>query len=313
MKEEPDESERPVWPWLVAGLFVVAAAIAGVLVFHQLSGSGPQETVGLYTGEPVSRAVRQIRADHLVANIKHGTSATYPPGRVYDQSPQPGGHVTKGGAVTIWVSSGKPKVAIPKLAGLTWPDASKALRGLGLKPVEQIVPGGTTKGMVTGSNPGAGQKVTLGSRVTVNVTAGPKISPVPTVVGQTLAQATAALHAAGFNVNPTYVDSTAPANQVISQNPAPSTPEPAGTIVNVQVSNGPPQKQVPDVVGETAQQAVSDLQAAGFKVKQVAQATSDVTQQGIVVAQTPAGNSQAGTGSTVTIYVGQFSGTTTGP
>ncbi len=312
-EEEPEERERPMWPWLVAGLFVVAAAIAGVLVFHQLSGGGPQETVGLYTGDPVSRAVRQIKADLLQPNIKYGTSATYPPGHVYDQSPASSGHVAKGGFVTIWVSTGKPKVAIPKVVGLTWPDASKALRHVGLKPVEQIIPGGKTKGIVTGTNPGIGQKVTVGSPVKVNVASGPKISPVPSVVGETLAKATADLHAAGFNVNPTYVDNNAPANQVISQSPAPTTPEAAGTIVNVQVSNGPPQKQVPDVVNETAQFAMSDLQAAGFKVRQVPQSTSDPTQQGIVLAQNPAGNSQAGTGSTVTIYVGQFSGTTTGP
>jgi hypothetical protein len=46
-------------------------------------------------------------------------------------------------------------------------------------------------------------------------------------------------------------------------------------------------------------------------VRQLSQPTSDPTQQGIVQAQNPVGNSQAGTGSTVTIYVGQFSGTTT--
>ena len=41
-------ADRPWWPWLVAALFVIAAAIAGVIVWHQLSGGGPQVTVGHY-------------------------------------------------------------------------------------------------------------------------------------------------------------------------------------------------------------------------------------------------------------------------
>ena len=308
---EEDTRERPIWPWLLAGLFVVAAAIAGVIVWHQLSGGGPQEPVGLYSDcVPVHQAKHQISAAHLVPVVKHEASAKCKPGQVFKQDPT-GGTVVKGGTVTIWVSTGKPKVPIPKLAGQTWTDASKALRKLGFKPVEHFVPGGKTKGIVTATNPGAGQKATVGSTVRVNVTSGPTITPVPGVVGESLAQATTDLHRAGFNVNPTYVNSDAPANQVVAQNPAPTTPEPAGTIVNVQVSNGPPMKTVPDVVGETSQQAYHDLQAAGFQVVEHFVTVSDPTQNDIVQSQNPAGNSQAAQGSTVTIEVGQTSTTTT--
>src|SRR5436305_1717854 len=84
-----------------------------------------------------------------------------------------------------------------------------------------FVPGGKTKGIVTATSPGPGEHVTVGSKVRVNVAAGPVITPVPSVVGESLSQATTDLHAAGFNVNPTYVDNSKPENTVVSQDPPP--------------------------------------------------------------------------------------------
>ena len=64
---------------------------------------------------------------------------------------------------------------------------------------------------------------------------------------------------------------------------------------------------MPDVVGYTSQQAVSTLEAAGFKVNQQYIAT-DASQANIVQTQNPAGNAQAPKGSSVTIVIGQHSG-----
>jgi serine/threonine-protein kinase len=82
---------------------------------------------------------------------------------------------------------------------------------------------------------------------------------------------------------------------------------PKGSTIDLQVSNGPPQVSVPPVVGETAQQAVSDLEGAGFVVNQQFVSVSDSSQDGIVQAQNPDGGSRATKGSTVTITIGQYS------
>ncbi len=309
---EEDERHRPWWPWLIAALFVVAAAIAGIFVWHQLSGAGPQVTVGHYDNCMLaSDAVTRIDTAKLVPTMKHGPTTKCMPGHVYQQDPQPGGAVPKGSTVTIWISTGKPKVPIPTLTGKTWTDAEKALKDLGLKPVRHDVAGGKTKGIVLGTAPPEGSKVTVGSTVTVKVATGPTITPVPSVVGETLTQATTDLHNAGFAINPTYVDNNAPKDTIVGQSPAPTTEKPAGTIVNVQVSNGPPQSTVPGVVGETASQAKSDLIAAGFKVREVKTPVTDPTQAGLVQSQTPSGNSQTGQGATVTIYIGEYTAPTT--
>jgi serine/threonine-protein kinase len=213
--------------------------------------------------------------------------------------------VDKGGTVTIWASTGPPKVTVPAVKGQKWPQAQQALVNAGLQPVEKLIPG-KTKDLVTATDPAAGQRVPKGSKVRVNVMSGPAMATVPSVVGLTLQDATAKLNAAGFNPNPVFVDSTAPKDQVVSQNPVPGTTESKGTSVTVRVSNGPPQVTVPDVVGYTSQQAVQTLEAAGFQVQQQYTSTG-ADQDNIVQRQDPAGNSQAPKGSVVTITVGQHS------
>jgi eukaryotic-like serine/threonine-protein kinase len=312
-EEEHVGHERPWWAWLLAFLFVVAAVVAGILVWQELSGSKATIPVQLYTGQPVQQAEQQIRNSNLTPSVHHGSSERFKKGIVFKQDPDPGTKLHKGDTVTIFASTGPPKVTIPDVKGKQWTDAQQELSDAGLQPVEHIVPG-NTKGQVTATDPPAGQSVPKGSKVRVNVASGPQQAHVPSVVGQSLSQASSTLHSAGFNVNPTYVDSSAPQNQVIHQNPAPGTPVPKGSTVDLQVSNGPPAVQVPDVVADSSQLAAQTLANAGFTVSRQYQSVSDPTQDNIVQAQSPSGGTQATKGTTVTITIGQYSpgpGTTT--
>jgi serine/threonine-protein kinase len=304
-EEYQEDGGRPIWPWLVAAGFIIAAIVAGFFVWQELSGK-TQVPVNNYVNEPLATAQQQIHAAGLgPPAVNHAPSDRFKKGIVFKQDPSAGTKIDKSGTVTLWVSTGPPKVTVPAVKGEKWTTAQQTLVNAGLQPVEHIVPG-NVQGQVTATDPPAGQSVPKGSKVRVNVMSGPKVAAVPNVVGMTLAQATAALHTAGFNANPSYTDSTAPQNQVLSQNPSPNSSEPEGTTVNLSVSNGPPQVTVPDVVGYTSQQAVSTLEQAGFKVVQQPVST-DASQQNIVQTQNPAGNSQALQGSTVTITVGQHS------
>src|SRR4051794_30401518 len=306
-EEEYEEggADRPLWPWLVAVGFVIAAITAGFFVWQELSGSTPQVPVNNYVNEPAKNAKQQISKAGLHSKVNSGPNERFDKGIVFKQDPSPGTKVDKGGTVTLWVSTGPPKVTVPAVKGEPWAKAQADLVNAGLQPVKYIVPGKTAD-VVTATDPAAGQSVPKGSKVRVNVSSGPKTAAVPSVVGLSIQDATAKLNAAGFNPNPSFVDSTAPQGQVVSQSPAPNTPEPEGTSVKLNVSNGPPQVTVPDVVGFTSQQAVSTLEAAGFQVTQQTTAT-DASQQNIVQQQNPAGNAQAPQGSIVTIVVGQHS------
>ena len=292
---------------------MIAAAIAGFFVWHELSSSKVQVPVNSYVNEPQAQAEQQIHAANLVPSVKHGSNEKYKKGIVYDQDPDAGSKVDKGGTVTIFVSTGPPPVDVPDVKGKQWSDAQQELTDAGLVPVEHSVPGGT-KNLVTATDPPAGKSVPKGSKVRVNVGSGPAQAEVPNVVGLSLSQAIATLHAKGLNANPTIVSSDAPENQVIHQNPAPGSSVTKGSSVELQVSNGPPQVSIPPVVGETAQQAVIDLQAAGFQVTQQYQSVNDASEDGLVLSQHPDGGTTAAKGSTVTIVIGQSSpppGTTT--
>jgi eukaryotic-like serine/threonine-protein kinase len=294
-------------------LFVVAAVVAGIFLWQELSGSKPTIPVQLYTGQPVQQAEQQINAAHLTPSVQHGASERYKKGIVFKQSPDPGTKLHKGDTVTIFASTGPPKVPVPNVKGKQWTEAQQTLTDAGFKPVEHIVPG-STKGQVTATDPPGGTSAAKGSTVRVNVMSGPAQVNVPSVVGQSLSQAINTLHAAGLNDNPTLTDSSAPQNQVIHQNPAPGTSVSKGSTVAIQVSNGPPQVTVPPVVADTSQLAVQTLENAGFKVSQQYQSVSDPSQDNIVQAQSPDAGTQAAKGSTVTITIGQYSpgpGTTT--
>jgi beta-lactam-binding protein with PASTA domain len=63
---------------------------------------------------------------------------------------------------------------------------------------------------------------------------------------------------------------------------------------------------VPSVTGDTASDAVSALTAAGLNVVQTSQTVTHSDRNGIVIHQSPGGNSTVRKGSSVTITVGHY-------
>jgi serine/threonine-protein kinase len=163
---------------------------------------------------------------------------------------------------------------------------------------------------VTAQEPAAGTQQPEGSDVRINVSKGPTPVSVPNVVGQPIASATSQLRALGFRVNPSFVDSSEPANNVISQDPAADSSAGKGSIVNLTVSNGPTTSTVPDVTSldlGSAQQTLSD---SHFGNRVVFQDTSDPNSEGLVLSQLPEGGTQLKPGSNVTLTVGRYTAQT---
>ncbi|MBK3643502.1 MULTISPECIES: Stk1 family PASTA domain-containing Ser/Thr kinase [Streptomyces] len=88
---------------------------------------------------------------------------------------------------------------------------------------------------------------------------------------------------------------------VCSQDPAKNSDVKKGTAVNLVVSTGAPKVTVPDVRGLTYDKAKSQLESKGFVVEQKTQESSQ--SPGIVLAQTPKGDTDKEKGSTVTLTV----------
>src|SRR5207253_6244073 len=113
-------------------------------------------------------------------------------GDVITQDPTGQSHANKGSTVTIVVSTGPPKVAVPDLHGLTPDQASSALQQVGLVLGTQTTRNSTvTKGTIFAQDPTPDTKVAKGTAVDVTVSEGPAQAIVPDVVCETIPQAQA--------------------------------------------------------------------------------------------------------------------------
>jgi len=308
---------RAFWPWFVALLFVVAAVVGGYFLYdqvqEQLSGS---KTVAVesYLGIREIAAVRKIRDIGLKPNPVRQANADVDATYVFAQTPKAGERTQKGNFVTIYVSTGPPKTEVPSVVGLPLDRALSELRDAELKWKVVRVDSDEPEGEVVRQSPRAGASVAEGTSVKLSVSKGPQPVAVPNVIGSSFETASSTLQARGFAVaRGPDVDSNEPAGTVVDQNPDAGTFQAPGTTVTLRVSKGPTTSIVPTVTSLSQSDAQAQLRASGFRVHIVRQDVTDPNQDGIVQTQDPAGGTQAPPGSTVTIAVGRFTGTPTGP
>jgi serine/threonine-protein kinase len=310
--DEP-RRQRALWPWLLALLFVAAAVVGGYFLYNQIQDqlSGASVRVDNYRGLRESNAVQKIRGAGLVENVIRQPSETVTETYVFRQDPQPGAKTNKGAQVTIYVSSGKPQVTVPDVTNKDVADAISRLKDAKLNAKVVRVDSNKPVDTVLDQTPQGGGSVDEGSTVTLKVSKGPQPVAVPSVIGSSFDTASSQLQALGFAVARKNVDSSEPANTVLDQSPGAGTSQAPGTTITLTVSKGPKTKAVPDVTSQDQATAQSILTSAGFTVRVVTQDTNDSSQDGIVLNQTPTGNTQAPPGTRVTIVVGRFTGSTT--
>ena len=315
--EGPPRRSRPLWPWLLVLLLLLGAGFAAWFGYgkirDELNANKPV-AVPYVVGLKQAQAVAKIKDKGLTAKIVHGASSIYPAGTVMRQSIDGGEKTDKGNTVKLTVSTGKPKTRVPDVVGKQQGDAVAALTAAHLKFHVFHVYSSQTPDTVTGQDPPGDSRVFWNTTVRINVSQGSKQIEIPNVVGQPYASARSTLLGAGLDVAKSVVDSNQPANTVVAQSPNAGTKVGAGTTVTLSISRGSTATTpVPDVRNQDEPTAKALLTGSGFKVTVVRQAVSDPGEQGIVLDQQPAGGMNAPAGSTVTIVVGKYSGTTTGP
>ena len=308
--DEPRRA-RPIWPWLLVLLLLIAAGLTGWFVYQQIQDElGEAGTVGV----PYLIDLRETQAVGLVSdaglepNVIREFNRDVEEGFVYDQSPDFGEKVDSGSTVDIFVSRGPPQTTVPEVVGESRDDAVAALARADLQPRIVEVFSAEEPGTVVAQDPAAGTKVETGTRVRINVSRGERPLVVPPVVGQPFESARSTLQAAGFNVVRRNVESTEPEGTVVGQNPAANTEAPPGATVTLNVSKGPPMATVPDVTTQDEATARATLETAGFRVEVQDEPTTDPNADGFVTAQNPPGGTEAPAGSSVTIVVARFSG-----
>ena len=262
---------------------------------------------GRYTSTP---AVAGMSQDQAVAMLEEAGyevelaepefSETVPAKSVISQDPDAGGRILPGGTVTLVVSKGFDRRAVPELAGKPQADAVAALEGVGLAVggVTEAFSGSIAAGSVVSSSPAAGEALKPGTKVALVVSKGPELLAVPDVRGRSLGDAEKTLADAGFGAKVTEVFSdTVKKGVVIGQEPA-SGRAPRNADVALTVSKGPQLITIPDVVGERYKDAQAQLERLGLKVR-----VNRIPGPGIVRSTDPRAGEKVRKGATVTLNV----------
>jgi serine/threonine-protein kinase len=290
-------------------------------------------------------ALAAVRRLGLVGET-HNVFSARPRNQVVAQHPAAGTTVADSSTVKLSVSKGPKPVPVPDVTGQQLHAAIQTLQAQGLRARVVRVPNPQPAGQVVAQHPRAGATAAARSAVRLNVSggqtqqttptttaasptttaataappSGPSAAPVtvPDVRGQKLSDARKTLRAAGLVTEERRVPNALPKKTVVAQSPKPGTTRKRGDHVLVTVSDGtkkggtgaaavaPP--PVPGVIGEDEDAATETLRSAGFAVQVVDRATTDPSEDGVVVDQRPAAGGQAAAGTSVTIYVGRLGG-----
>ena len=196
------------------------------------------------------------------------------------------------------------QVAVPDVTGRTQAQATSALEAAGLTaaPTTTTNCGTADNGNVVTQDPAGGTSVAKGTSVTIGVcSAAPATVTVPNVTGQTQAQATSALEAAGLTAAPTTTTNctTADNGNVVTQDPAGGTSVAKGTSVTIGVCSAAPRLTVPNVIGESQAAAIDTLQAQGLTQATATSGNCDPAESGTVVTEDPTGGTAVAQGSSV--------------
>jgi len=187
---------------------------------------------------------------------------------------------------------------MPNLVGMRLELADRVLsaRGLELKVEDKLFSTQYGANQIVSQMPPPGTKLKMGQHVHVLVSLGPPRVAVPNLMGGSLRAARINAIQRGMTlgdvaaVHWTGIDQ----DQVVLQDPPPSTTEMHSPAVNLLVSLGdPPTAYIcPSFVGRPLAEVRRTLEKAGFKVKSVRSIPTDVTPRGTVLAQSPAAGSK---------------------
>ncbi|WP_062647470.1 Stk1 family PASTA domain-containing Ser/Thr kinase [Streptomyces maremycinicus] len=158
------------------------------------------------------------------------------------------------------------------------------------------------RGTVMATDPGPGARIRKHDSVTLTVSDGPEIVKVPDVSGSRLDKAEKLLKTDGLEPGLVTQEFSEDVIKgfVISTDPEAGAERRAGTAVSIVVSKGAP-VDIPDVTGDSVDDARAELEEAGLKVKIATEQVTSEFDKGRVATQSPEEGTEAAEGDTVTL------------
>ncbi|MFB8147371.1 Stk1 family PASTA domain-containing Ser/Thr kinase [Microbacterium sp. NPDC056003] len=263
--------------WLIV-LVILLAALAGGLGWWFGSGPGSMVTVADVSGLAFADAQARLAEDSLVAVEQGQTSLDVEAGLAIGTDPRWGTRVEKESEVTVLISLGPAEAQVESLVGKDKTEVTGILdshriavdgeTGLFNDAAPDTVIGVRIHPRAGGDDVACGEGCTVheGDTATLSVSLG----KLPAVRGLSVDDARSALTGAGLVVAEGVderPDEEIAAGLVIgvSEREGGGAWRP-GDEMTLIVSTGPPLFPVPDVAGKTRDQAIQELEAAGFQV-----------------------------------------------
>jgi serine/threonine-protein kinase len=187
-----------------------------------------------------SQAKRTLEAADLELQIGDSVpNPTVPVGGVLAQTPLPSQEVGPGSRVTLIVSSGPQRRAVPDVSMLSKDEAARVLAAAGFRVTVSEEKNPRAAGRVLGTEPATGTVLPSDATIRLRVSAGPPMVAVPPLVGTSEAQMAAALEAAGLRVGKVnhVFDLDGPPGIVLSQSPVAGDSTQMGSAIDAVVSS----------------------------------------------------------------------------
>ena len=202
------------------------------------------------------------------------------------------------------------RVVVPSTVGATELEVSAALDPLGLASlvVEKQFSEEIPEGRVIQSIPEGGGRIDQGGTVKLVVSKGPERFIIPSLAGLTPEAATNILGKLPLTILPLAEEfsSSVPKGYVIDSNPPSGEKVKRSSSILIRISKGIEQVALTSYIGKSADQALNELQDAGFVVTST-YAFSETRLAGEVIAQKPSGVATADKDSKVYLTISKGS------
>ncbi|GHD32062.1 Stk1 family PASTA domain-containing Ser/Thr kinase [Nocardiopsis kunsanensis] len=201
---------------------------------------------------------------------------------------------------------GTEEAALPDVVGDTEEEARSTLGEEGFEEItsEEQTDEDAEPGTVLETDPEAGQEIPVTDQVTLVISGGPGETEIPSVEGQSEADAMSTLNDAGFE-NVTTEETASgdvPQGNAVGTTPAAGRTASPEDEITLQVSSGPEQVDIPNLEGQTQEDAVSTLEGLGLQA-QVEEQESAESPEGTVLSHAPDAGQAVPAGSTVTLVI----------
>lgn len=291
--------------WIIA-IIVLLLAVGGAAFagWYLSAGPGKQVTVPGILDMDQAEATTALTSVGLrleVGGEEH--SETVAAGLILSSDPAPGASTATDSIVSIVLSLGPERYAVPDVRGdpLEAARIAVAEANLVVGVITEEWDAEVAAGSVALTEPAAGAELKPGTAVDIVVSKGPKPVRLANYAGSPADEVRAELEAAGLIVTESEEFSTEYASGlVISSTPAKGERVPVGGTVALVVSKGPPPVEVPYLIDMKRDEAVVLLQRLGLNVDVNEPPFTPLNR---VISQNPAAGTLVPAGSTVTITI----------